>query len=162
MKHLARKRFGQHFLTDRAILDAIVDAIDPKPGEAVVEIGPGLGAMTDPLVARCGRMTVIELDRDLAARLQRRSELEVIESDVLRVDFAALAGRHGQKLRVVRPGCGINNSADVTIAASAHTMSRSSVRGPRMIDRSRPWRISIACSCPNRTGIGSTVSTSTI
>ena len=101
MKHLARKRFGQHFLTDRAILDAIVDAIDPKPGEAVVEIGPGLGAMTDPLVARCGRMTVIELDRDLAARLQRRSELEVIESDVLRVDFAALAGRHGQKLRVV-------------------------------------------------------------
>ena len=101
MKHLARKRFGQHFLTDRAILDAIVDAIDPKPDQALVEIGPGLGAMTNPLVARCGRMTVIEFDRDLVARLQRRPELAVSECDVLKVDFAALAGRLGQKLRVV-------------------------------------------------------------
>ncbi len=101
MKHLARKRFGQHFLTDRAIVDAIVDAIDPRPGQALVEIGPGLGAMTDPLVARCARMTVIEFDRDLVARLQRRPELVVIESDVLKVDFAELAGSNGQKLRVV-------------------------------------------------------------
>ena len=98
---MARKRFGQHFLTDGAILDAIVDAIDPQPGQALVEIGPGLGAMTDPLVARCGRLTVIELDRDLAARLRQRPELEVIESDVLQVDFAALAARFGQALRVV-------------------------------------------------------------
>lgn len=101
MKHPARKRFGQHFLTDRAVLDAIVDAIDPKPGQALVEIGPGLGAMTDPLVSRCERMTVIEFDRDLVARLQRRPELVVIESDVLKVDFAELAGSNGQKLRVV-------------------------------------------------------------
>ena len=101
MKHIARKRFGQHFLTDGAILDAIVDAIDPKPGEALVEIGPGLGAMTDPLVARCEKLTVIELDRDLAARLRRRPELEVIESDVLQVDIRALAQRRGQKLRIV-------------------------------------------------------------
>ena len=101
MKHVARKRFGQHFLTDGSILDAIVAAIDPRPGEALVEIGPGLGAMTDPLVARCGHLTVIELDRDLAARLRQRPELEVVEADVLQVDFAALALRLGRKLRVV-------------------------------------------------------------
>jgi len=101
MKHIARKRFGQHFLTDGAILDAIVDSIDPKPDEALVEIGPGLGAMTDPLVARCGKLSVIELDRDLAARLRKRPELEVIEADVLRVDFAALAQQRGGKLRIV-------------------------------------------------------------
>ncbi len=101
MKHIARKRFGQHFLTDGAIIDAIVDAIDPQPGQALVEIGPGLGAMTDPLVTRCQALTVIELDRDLAARLRRRPELAVIESDVLAVDFAALAQQRGQPLRVV-------------------------------------------------------------
>lgn len=101
MKYLARKRFGQHFLTDGAVIDAIVDAIAPQPGQALIEIGPGLGAMTDPLVARCGRLTVIELDRDLAKRLRRRGELEVIESDVLRVDFTALALARGQRLRIV-------------------------------------------------------------
>ena len=101
MKHIARKRFGQHFLTDRAVIDAIVAQIDPRPGQALVEIGPGLGAMTDPLVARAGALTVIELDRDLASRLRRRSELQVIESDVLRVDFHALAQSMGQALRIV-------------------------------------------------------------
>jgi len=101
VKHVARKRFGQHFLTDNIIIDGIVDAIDPKPGEALVEIGPGLGAMTDPLVARSKKLTVIELDRDLAAKLRKRPELDVVESDVLRVDFAALASQAGKKLRVV-------------------------------------------------------------
>ena len=101
MRHLPRKRFGQHFLSDSAVIEAIVAAIDPKPGQALVEIGPGLGAMTDPLVARCGRLTVIELDRDLAARLRRRPELEVVESDVLKVDIAALPRPAGQKLRLV-------------------------------------------------------------
>src|SRR5205085_8738632 len=101
VKPIPRKRFGQHFLTDGAIIDGIVDAIDPKPGEHVVEIGPGLGAMTDPLVASTGRLTVIELDRDLAARLRRRPELEVVEADVLTVDFAALAQQAGRPLRVV-------------------------------------------------------------
>jgi len=101
LKHIARKRFGQHFLTDGAILDAIVSAIAPEPGEALVEIGPGLGAMTDPLVARCEKLTVIELDRDLAARLRKRPELDVIESDVLQVDFGSLAQRFGQQLRIV-------------------------------------------------------------
>ena len=101
MKHFARKRFGQHFLTDVSVIQRIVDAINPKPGEALVEIGPGLGAMTDPLVARCGALTVIELDRDLAQRLRRRSELNVVEADVLNVDFVAMALASGQRLRVV-------------------------------------------------------------
>jgi 16S rRNA (adenine1518-N6/adenine1519-N6)-dimethyltransferase len=101
MKHLARKRFGQHFLTDTIVIDAIVEAIAPQPGDALIEIGPGLGAMTGPLVARCERLTVIELDRDLAARLRQRPGLDVIESDVLKIDFAALAQRLGRPLRVV-------------------------------------------------------------
>jgi 16S rRNA (adenine1518-N6/adenine1519-N6)-dimethyltransferase len=101
VKHTARKRFGQHFLTDGAIIDAIVDAIAPRPDDALVEIGPGLGAMTNPLVARCGKLTVIELDRDLAERLRKRPELDVVESDVLVVDFAALAQARSQRLRVV-------------------------------------------------------------
>ncbi|MEO8123049.1 MAG: 16S rRNA (adenine(1518)-N(6)/adenine(1519)-N(6))-dimethyltransferase RsmA [Burkholderiales bacterium] len=101
MRHLARKRFGQHFLTDEFVIGAIVDAIAPQPGDAMVEIGPGLGALTGPLAARCGILTVIELDRDLAARLRRRDELYVIESDVLRVDFGELARQFGRPLRVV-------------------------------------------------------------
>jgi 16S rRNA (adenine1518-N6/adenine1519-N6)-dimethyltransferase len=101
VKHQPRKRFGQHFLVDTGILDAIVSAIDPKPGQALVEIGPGLGALTQPLLARCERLTVIELDRDLAARLRRNPALEVIEADVLTVDFAALAAARGARLRVV-------------------------------------------------------------
>ena len=101
VNHIPRKRFGQHFLSDRAMVEAIVDTIDPRPGQALVEIGPGLGAMTNPLVARSGKLTVIELDRDLAARLRKRPELEVVESDVLKVDFHGLAAAFGQKLRVV-------------------------------------------------------------
>ncbi|WP_309624957.1 16S rRNA (adenine(1518)-N(6)/adenine(1519)-N(6))-dimethyltransferase RsmA [Methylibium sp.] len=101
MRHVARKRFGQHFLADGSVIDAIVAAIDPRPGQAIVEIGPGLGAMTNPLVERCGRLTVIELDRDLARRLRERPELQVIESDVLRVDFTALAASEPMPLRVV-------------------------------------------------------------
>ena len=101
--HLPRKRFGQHFLADGAIIDAIVQAIAPRPGDSMVEIGPGLGALTQPLVERLGHLTVIELDRDLAARLRPRSDLTVIESDVLRVDFSALAPANlaGPGLRVV-------------------------------------------------------------
>ncbi|MFO1270838.1 MAG: 16S rRNA (adenine(1518)-N(6)/adenine(1519)-N(6))-dimethyltransferase RsmA [Rubrivivax sp.] len=99
--HQPRKRFGQHFLADPAVVDAIVDAIDPRPGDALVEIGPGLGALTQPLLARVPRLTVVELDRDLAARLRRNPALEVIEADVLRVDFRALAAAAGRPLRVV-------------------------------------------------------------
>ena len=91
MKHIPRKRFGQHFLTDGGIIDAIVDAIGPKPGQHMVEIGPGLAALTQPLLERLGALTVIELDRDLALRLRTRPGLNVIESDVLKVDFAQIA-----------------------------------------------------------------------
>jgi len=102
MKHIARKRFGQHFLSDNGIIGAIVDAINPQPGEPVVEIGPGLAALTQPLVERLGALTVIELDRDLAVRLRTRPQLRVVESDVLKVDFTALAHTLGApKLRVV-------------------------------------------------------------
>lgn len=101
MRHVARKRFGQHFLTDPAILHAIVDLIAPQAGQALVEIGPGLGALTLPLLARGGPLTLIELDRDLAARLRGRAGLTVIEADVLKVDFGALAAAAGQPLRVV-------------------------------------------------------------
>lgn len=91
MKHIPRKRFGQHFLTDRGIIEDIVQAINPLPGQAMVEIGPGLAALTQPLVERLGRLTVIELDRDLAMQLRAHPQLTVIESDVLKVDFRALA-----------------------------------------------------------------------
>jgi len=101
MKHQPRKRFGQHFLTDESVIDRIVDAIDPQPGEAVVEIGPGLGAMTRPLAERLDRLSVIELDRDLAQRLRRQPKLDVIEADVLKVDIEALAAERGQPLRIV-------------------------------------------------------------
>ncbi|NWG73920.1 MAG: 16S rRNA (adenine(1518)-N(6)/adenine(1519)-N(6))-dimethyltransferase RsmA [Rubrivivax sp.] len=101
MRHVARKRFGQHFLADAGVVRAIVDAVDPRPGDALVEIGPGLGALTGPLLERCGALTVIELDRDLAARLRSRRGLTVIEADVLTVDFATLAAQHGRRLRVV-------------------------------------------------------------
>ncbi len=113
-KHIARKRFGQHFLTDKSIITDIVDAINPKVGQRVVEIGPGLAALTQPLVERLGQLTVIELDRDLAVRLRQHKQLEVIESDVLNVNFSelfiALNSSHSipnylssskQKLRVV-------------------------------------------------------------
>jgi 16S rRNA (adenine1518-N6/adenine1519-N6)-dimethyltransferase len=101
-RHIARKRFGQHFLTDPAVIDAIVRAIDPRPGQPMVEIGPGLAALTQPLVERLGRLAVIELDRDLAARLRQHPHLQVTQADVLQVDFAALAGSMAAaKLRVV-------------------------------------------------------------
>ena len=101
MKHLARKRFGQHFLADHGVIDDIVAAIDPRPDQALVEIGPGLGALTLPVLERCKRLTVVELDRDLAAKLRRNPALEVIEADVLKVDFAAIATQRGQALRVI-------------------------------------------------------------
>ena len=100
-RHIARKRFGQHFLVDASVIDAIVATIAPRPHDALVEIGPGLGALTDELRQRCEALTVIELDRDLAARLRGRAGLQVIEADVLKVDFAALAARRGRRLRVV-------------------------------------------------------------
>jgi 16S rRNA (adenine1518-N6/adenine1519-N6)-dimethyltransferase len=102
LKHIARKRFGQHFLTDTHIIEGIIATIAPIAGQPVIEIGPGLAALTQPLVERLGHLHVIELDRDLAARLREHPQLSVIESDVLRVDFTQLAqSLKTDKLRVV-------------------------------------------------------------
>ena len=106
MKHRARKRFGQHFLHDPAVVRRIVAAVDPRPGEALVEIGPGGGALTGPILERCGRLDVVEIDRDLAAALlaspwARDGRLVVHTADALAYDFAALARDRGGRLRVV-------------------------------------------------------------
>jgi len=101
VKHQARKRFGQHFLTDTFVIEQIVSAIAPTAAEQMVEIGPGLAALTQPLVERLGKLTVIELDRDLVLRLQTHPQLNVVASDVLRVDFTELAKTlQATKLRV--------------------------------------------------------------
>jgi len=106
MKHIPRKRFGQHFLTDRSIIEDIVQAIAPKPGDAMVEIGPGLAALTQPLVERLGHLTVIELDRDLAVQLRAHPQLSVVAADVLKVDFRALAERMLQPADNAEPRAG--------------------------------------------------------
>lgn len=90
MKHIPRKRFGQHFLVDGALIEGIVLQIDPQPNDHMIEIGPGLGALTQPLLERLGAITVVELDRDLAAHWRTRANVQVIESDVLKVDFAGV------------------------------------------------------------------------
>lgn len=104
MSHRPRKRFGQNFLKDPTVVERIVQAIDPKPEEALVEIGPGLGAITVPLLARGGRIQVIELDRDLIPRLEARcaglGSLTVHQGDVLDFDLSSLDPEAGG-LRVV-------------------------------------------------------------
>ena len=96
---IPRKRFGQHFLADRARIDAIVQAIAPRSGDNLVEIGPGTGVLTAPLVAQTGHLTVIEIDRDLGPRLaaQYGDALTLVQQDVLQVDFSGF----GQNLRIV-------------------------------------------------------------
>lgn len=98
--HIARKRFGQHFLIDDSIIDGIVRSMAPRPGQRLVEIGPGLAALTQPLVERAGQLTVIELDRDLAERLRQHPQLHVVQSDVLQVSFTTLAQQLGGALRI--------------------------------------------------------------
>ena len=122
MKHIPRKRFGQHFLTDRLIIQAIVDAIGPQPGQPMVEIGPGLAALTQPLVERLGHLTVIELDRDLAKQLRGHPRLSVVESDVLRVDFRQLAEqvRAEGAVRALHPSSAPAAAADVPAGSAAH------------------------------------------
>ncbi|MBI4294331.1 MAG: 16S rRNA (adenine(1518)-N(6)/adenine(1519)-N(6))-dimethyltransferase RsmA [Betaproteobacteria bacterium] len=91
--HVPRKRFGQHFLADRAIIERIVAAIDPRPEDNIVEIGPGLGALTGPLLARTRALHAVEIDRDLAAAMRHRHSAEglvVHEGDALKFDFSAL------------------------------------------------------------------------
>ena len=99
MKHQPRKRFGQNFLTDQGAIDAIIDAVNPRPGETLVEIGPGLGALTRPLLAAAGQLHAIEIDRDLVSSLQQTygRPLNLHVGDVLDFDFSSL----GADLRVI-------------------------------------------------------------
>ncbi|RSZ59480.1 16S rRNA (adenine(1518)-N(6)/adenine(1519)-N(6))-dimethyltransferase RsmA [Massilia atriviolacea] len=104
MKHVARKRFGQNFLTDKHVLDDIIDAIGPEQGQAMVEIGPGLAAMTALLLKHMDHMHVVELDRDLVARLENnfpREKLTIHSGDALKFDYGSIPVPPGQKLRVV-------------------------------------------------------------
>ncbi len=106
MKHIPRKRFGQNFLVDAQVVSDIVMAISPARGDRVVEIGPGLGALTEPLLQRLDHLHVVEIDRDIVARLRKRyppdrvtteSRVTIHEGDALAFDFAAL----GNDLRIV-------------------------------------------------------------
>lgn len=98
--HVARKRFGQNFLVDHGVINAIVSAINPKRDDLVVEIGPGLGAITEPLMQRVDHLHVVEIDRDLIARLKKQhapERMTIHEGDALAFDFASI----GKNLRLV-------------------------------------------------------------
>jgi 16S rRNA (adenine1518-N6/adenine1519-N6)-dimethyltransferase len=103
--HQARKRFGQHFLHDPRVIERIVRAIDPRPGEQLVEIGPGLGAITLPLLKILGSMQAVEIDRDTIAALKVASRadgaLQIHEGDVLKFDFAKLRAAADRPLRLI-------------------------------------------------------------
>lgn len=104
MNHRPRKRFGQNFLHDQNVIRGIVAAIHPQTGERLVEIGPGLGALTEPLLAALGEMDVVELDRDLVPRLQvqfaTQGTLRIHNADALKFDFCSLRQNDDEKLRV--------------------------------------------------------------
>ncbi len=101
--HRARKRFGQHFLHDGNIIERILRVLDPQPGDRLLEIGPGRGALTYPLLQRCDRLVAVELDRELAPVLQQQAaahgQLEVINADILEFDLSSLG--EGRRLRVL-------------------------------------------------------------
>jgi 16S rRNA (adenine1518-N6/adenine1519-N6)-dimethyltransferase len=103
-KHVARKRFGQNFLIDPQVIADIVNAVAPQRGDCVVEIGPGLGALTEPLIKRLDHLHVVEIDRDIIARLKKRSsseKLTIHEGDALSFDFSALASGCAGGLHIV-------------------------------------------------------------
>ncbi|MDH3859060.1 MAG: 16S rRNA (adenine(1518)-N(6)/adenine(1519)-N(6))-dimethyltransferase RsmA [Gammaproteobacteria bacterium] len=98
----ARKRFGQHFLHDQNVIESILHAIDPQPGETIVEIGPGRGALTYPLLQRCKTLIAIELDRDLVPLLEKQASafgnLEIINEDILEFDLLTIPHEAGLRL----------------------------------------------------------------
>ncbi len=116
-----KKSLGQHFLTDAHYIERIIMAVDPKPGDRLVEIGPGQGAITFPLLRRHGELTAIEFDRDLITPLMEASEgigrLTIVHKNVLDVDFGKLAG--GEKLRLVG-NLPYNLSSPILFHAIAH------------------------------------------
>ena len=102
--HQARKRFGQNFLTDQNIIDKIISAVAPVPGQNLVEIGPGQGAITGPLLERCKQLNVVELDRDLIPLLEQKfcqhPGLCIHQGDALKTDFKQFYS-DGQPLRII-------------------------------------------------------------
>ena len=103
-KHIARKRFGQNFLIDQQVITDIVNAVAPKRGDCVVEIGPGLGALTEPLMKRLDHLHVVEIDRDIVARLKKQyspEKLTIHEGDALNFDFGTLTEKAGGSLHIV-------------------------------------------------------------
>ena len=109
MKHLAKKRFGQNFLTDFGVINSLVDAIAPQPDQTIVEIGPGLGAMTKPLLAKIPHLHVVEIDRDIVTWMQAEyakptylnHAISIHNIDALKFDFATLCSQNQPKIRVV-------------------------------------------------------------
>lgn len=103
--HKARKRFGQNFLSDQGIIDSIVSAISPRPDDLLVEIGPGLGAITGELIERLDQLHVVELDKDLIpfliAKFEHTKKLSIHQADALKFDFSSLVKEPGRRLRVV-------------------------------------------------------------
>lgn len=100
MKHIAKKRFGQNFLTDQAIISSLVDAIAPKANDLMVEIGPGLGALTQPLMQQLDMLHVVEVDRDIITWMEKtyvQKKITIHNSDALKFDFSSL----GSAIRVV-------------------------------------------------------------
>ena len=100
MKHLAKKRFGQNFLTDQAIIGSLIDAISPQQNDLMVEIGPGLGALTKPLLKKINQLHVVEIDRDIVSWMQKEyasNNITIHNIDALKFDFATL----GSNIRVV-------------------------------------------------------------
>lgn len=100
MKHLAKKRFGQNFLTDKAIINSLIEAISPQPDDLMVEIGPGLGALTQPLLTKLSHLHVVEIDRDIIQWMQNfypTDKISIHNSDVLKFDFTQI----GQRIRIV-------------------------------------------------------------
>ena len=102
MKHVAKKRFGQNFLTDQAVISSLIDAINPKENQVIVEIGPGLGALTKPLLAKIEHLHVVEIDRDIVAWMQTeyakpayaKNTLSIHNVDALKFDFSSLVANH--------------------------------------------------------------------
>jgi 16S rRNA (adenine1518-N6/adenine1519-N6)-dimethyltransferase len=103
-QHQARKRFGQNFLVDHHIIDKIIAAIAPKPSQNIIEIGPGRGAITEPMLARCPSLKVVELDRDLVPQLREKfvdyPDFQIYQGDALKTDFGQFY-QPGQAMRIV-------------------------------------------------------------
>ncbi len=100
MKHIAKKRFGQNFLTDQGVISSLVDAISPKANDLMVEIGPGLGALTQPLMQQLDMLHVVEVDRDIISWMEKtyvHNKITIHNSDALKFDFSSL----GSAIRVV-------------------------------------------------------------